>query len=102
VEKGGVPPPGAMMMRFDPSGMHLRAPAATLGNLADMLSRFSERPVVDMTGIQGHYDFDLSFAPEIMRGMPPPPRPPDAEPAEPAPSIFEAVQGYGLKLEPHK
>lgn len=108
LEKGGAPPPGAMMMRFDPSGMHLRAPAATLGNLADMLSRFSERPVVDMTGIQGHYDFDLSFAPETMRGLPPPPpgggeRPaPDGAGAEPAPSIFEAVQRYGLKLEPRK
>ncbi len=102
VEKGGAPPPGAMMMRFDPSGMHLHAPSATLGNLADMLSHFSERPVVDMTGIQGHYDFDLSFAPETMRGMPPPPHPPEAEPAEPAPSMFEAVQQYGLKLEPRK
>lgn len=108
LEKGGAPPPGAMMMQFDPSGMHLRAPAATLGNLADMLSRFAERPVVDMTGIQGHYDFDLLFAPETMRGMPPPPpgggeRPArDSAAAEPAPTMFEAVQRYGLKLEPRK
>lgn len=107
IEKGRVPR-GAMMMMLDPSGMHLKAPAATLGNLADMLSHFSERPVVDMTGIQGQYDFDLLFAPETMRGMPPPPpgggeRPaPGAAEKEPAPSMFEAVQRYGLKLEPRK
>jgi uncharacterized protein (TIGR03435 family) len=108
IGKGDAPPLGAMMMRFDPSGMHLRAPSATLSNFADMLSRFSERPVVDMTGIQGRYDFDLAFAPETMRGMPPPlpgggERPgPDNNTAEPAPSMSEAVQRYGLKLEPRK
>ena len=29
------------------------------------MSRFTARPVVDMTGIQGLYDFRLLFAPEI-------------------------------------
>ncbi len=102
---------GAMMM-IDPNGVHLKAASATLAVLADMISRFSERPVVDMTGIQGRYEFDLVFAPEAMHGMPGPlrggpppgdggPAPPEA-PGEAAASIFDAVQRYGLKLEPRR
>ena len=108
----GVPPRGAMMMMMDPSGMHLKAPAATLGGLTEALSRFTERPVVDQTGIKGQYDFDLVFAPETMRGMTraagpmPPPAGEHAAgseaPAEPGATIFDAVQQYGLKLEPRK
>jgi uncharacterized protein (TIGR03435 family) len=111
--KGGMPPRNAMMMMMDPSGMHLKAPSATLANVAEAISRFTERPVVDMTGIQGQYDFDLVFAPETTRGMrtlvgPPPPGAgageggPSEAPAEPAGSIFDAVQQYGLKLDPRK
>ena len=113
--KAGPMQRNAMMMRVSPGGMHLKAPDADLSNLADMLSHFTERPVVDMTGIKGEYDFDMSFTPETMRGMPmmrgpmgPPPgggpehAPPDAEAQNNAPTIFEAVQQYGLKLEPRK
>jgi len=128
---GGNVPSNAMMMRMEPGGMHLMAPSATLPRLAEMISQFCERPVVDMTGIQGEYDFDLAFAPETMRGLPGPkeaqmqmpdggnPGPmtgggnlapmtrggdqtaPDA-PAEAAGSIHEAVQRYGLKLQPRR
>jgi uncharacterized protein (TIGR03435 family) len=114
---GGPAPRNAMMMAMGPEGAHLRAPAATLASIADMLSRFTERPVLDMTGIQGQYDFDFAFAPETMRGLPPMPRgpmgpggpPPGAAgkpqadvPAERAGTIFDAVQQYGLKLERRK
>jgi len=108
----GELPRGAMAMMIDPAGMHLKASSAPLSNLAEALSRFCERPVVDMTGIQGEYDFDLVFSPETMRNLPggghmmmPPgggERPPTDTPAEPAVSIFESVQRYGLKLEPRK
>jgi len=108
----GSMPRNAVMMQMDAAGAHLKAPSATLPVLAEMISRFSERPVVDITGIQGQYDFDLVFAPETMRNMPgaarvpmPPPgggeRPPDA-PSEGAGSIYESVQRYGLKLDPRK
>jgi uncharacterized protein (TIGR03435 family) len=113
--RGGMPR-GAMSMMVDPSGAHLKAPSATLATLAEMISRFSERPVVDQTGIEGQYDFDLVFAPETMRGMPgggmrgpmqPPPggseHPPAEAPSEGAAgSIYDSVQRYGLKLEPRK
>ncbi len=110
---GGMPR-GAMTMMMDPAGAHLKAPAASLATLAELISRFTERPVVDMTGIQGQYDFDLVFAPETMRGLPAPPggkmmapagdaeRQASDPPAAPAASIYDAVQRYGLKLEPRK
>jgi len=96
---------------MDPSGMHLTAAAATLAGMTDALSRFTDRPIVDMTGIQGQYDFDLVFTPEAMHGLPrggpmPPPGADHAQAAdsqaEQGPSIFDAVQKYGLKLEPRK
>ncbi len=37
--------------------------------LADMLARFEDRPVVDMTGLKGNYDFKLECAPEDFRAM---------------------------------
>lgn len=109
----GGPPRGAIMMMIDPAGMHLKAPAATLDTISDALSRFTDRPVVDQTGIHGRYDFDLVFTPENMRGLPGGPGgpkliAPGAGPAgtetqsEPGPSVFDAVQQYGLKLEPRK
>lgn len=110
-EPRGGPPRGAVMMQVDSAGAHLKAPAVTLGQLAEMISRFSERPILDMTGIQGRYDFDLVFAPETTIGlrefggrMPPQggQRPPAEAPAEPAGSIYDSVQRYGLKLEPRK
>jgi uncharacterized protein (TIGR03435 family) len=122
IEKGpgsapgrGFMPRGAMMMRMGPGGANLKAPNATLDNLAEIISRFTERPVVNMTEIKGQYDFDFSFMPEAMHGMPggrrpmPPPggegmhASDAADPAaEKAGTIQEAVQRYGLKLEPRK
>lgn len=111
---GGPPRQAMMMMMIDAAGMHVKAPTATLGNLCDAISHFTDRPVVDQTGIQGKYDFDLVFTPENMRGLPGGPggpkplpmgdAPPGAETrsAEPGPSIFDAVQQYGLRLEPRK
>lgn len=108
------PPRNAVMMQVDGAGAHLKAPSATLGNLADMISRFTERPVIDATGISGQYDFDLVFSPESMRGMPggmrvgPGPGPGDGPPraaesaAEPAGSIYDSVKAYGLRLDPRK
>jgi uncharacterized protein (TIGR03435 family) len=102
-------PRNAMMMQMDGAGAHLKAPSVSLPNLAEMMSRFSERPVVDMTGIEGMYDFDLVFSPETMRlpGGGRGPMPPGGgehadAPAEPAVSIYESVQKYGLKMEPRK
>src|ERR1051326_1556426 len=36
----------------------------TMPAFADMLTRFTDRPVVDMTDLKGHYDFGLELSPE--------------------------------------
>ena len=99
---------GAMMMSMAANGMTFNAPSATIAQLAEALSRFTERPIQDATGIDGQYEFELTFMPETMRGiqrrMPPPAadHPGDAADTPPAESITEALQHYGLKLEPRK
>jgi uncharacterized protein (TIGR03435 family) len=85
-----------------------------------MISRFVDRPVVDMTGLSGTYDVVLDLSMEDMRfaarnaGMPAPgagpggpggdaARPPAESASDPSGgSIFTAVQALGLKLEPRK
>lgn len=66
------------------------ARALSISQLADRLSGpiFKlERPVVDMTGIPGLYDFTLEWAP-------------DSAPGSPGASIFTALEDQlGLKLE---
>jgi uncharacterized protein (TIGR03435 family) len=106
----GAPPRGMMRMMVESGGsIHLQAASSSLANVADALSRFTERPILDMTSISGQYEFDLVFTPEKMpmapKGMggpPPGAAGADGGPSEPGPSIFEAVQAYGLKLEPRK
>jgi len=78
----------------------VRAPMPYLcWNLGQMLQS-DERPVVDMTGLTGNYDFTLSFLPqslppEIQSSLPP-------EALE-RPSIFEALkEQLGLKLTAQK
>jgi uncharacterized protein (TIGR03435 family) len=75
--------------------------------LADVLSRFVGRPVINKTDLTGRYDFTLKWMPEEGQGpMIPGPRSggDDAPPPESSgPSIFTAVQDQlGLKLEPQK
>ncbi len=114
-DEGGPakPPPGAMMMQMSPQGMTLRGVGITTGQLADMIERALGSTVVDNTGLTGKYDYTLTFAPEIgrglMGGMPPPPPSggsPSGEadtPTQAAPSIFTAVrEQLGLKLQAKK
>lgn len=106
---------GTMTTQVGPEGVHLKAASQTLAFLGETVSRFTDRPIVDMTGIRGQYDFDLVFSPETMRNMPGPgvtrgpgpagegDRKPGADaPADAGGTIYDAVQRYGLKLEPRK
>jgi uncharacterized protein (TIGR03435 family) len=84
----------------------LTATAATLGDIAPMLSRIVGRKVIDKTGLTGKYDITLKYTPDENQlammappGVPPPPAPADAS----SPSLFTALQEQlGLKLEPQK
>ncbi len=100
----GKPRP-LMGHRFVPTGVLIEAPAASLASFAELLSRFTELPVVDRTGLEGQYEFNLTFAPETTRSFSPADTiGPDGKEifAEPGPSMFKAVQQCGLRLEPRK
>jgi uncharacterized protein (TIGR03435 family) len=81
----------------------------TMAQLANTLSQFSGRIVLDRTGLSGTYDFDLEFTPDpAMRGRGPggglPPAAPvpgsDRVADSAGTSIFTAVQEQlGLKLD---
>ena len=83
------------------SRMTITAPSASLLTLVGVASRFTSRPVVDATGIDGEYDFSITFAAETDAGLP---QGFQGNPAlsEPAPSFAEAVKKYGLRIEPRK
>lgn len=68
--------------------------AAPMGYFTWRLSQILDRPVADRTGIEGSYDFQLSFFRD-------PPMAPDAPPAAPpGPNVFEAVRDQlGLRLD---
>ena len=86
----------------------------SLPGLADFLSRWVDRPVLDMTGTKGTFDIKLDWTPEpgqgVMRGMPvAPPHVEGGEGGGPvsgdsnSPTIFTALQEQlGLKLESRK
>ena len=92
---------------------------ATMGVFADMLTQVMQmsgagsRPVVDQTGLTGHYEvaLDLSYA-DLMaaarsaNGLPALPDSGAAEASDPGggggTSVFASVEKLGLKLEPGK
>jgi len=103
----GTPVHGDIQMLGGPSGMHLTGPAVTLSSLCETLSNFTDKPIVDQTGLQGEYDIDLTFFPENMMlrmagGPGGPGQGPDGgadSRSEPRVTVFDALQQYGLKLE---
>jgi len=110
--KGGAPGPGSMFMN---APGRIVSTGAQIAMLADILSRFAGRVVVDKTGLAGCYDFTLqwhdeghgpmSFGGPGGPGGPVGPGGPGGGPPQEAsgPSLFTALQEQlGLKLEPQK
>jgi uncharacterized protein (TIGR03435 family) len=93
-------PRSAVMFGGSTSAMTITAPSASLLTLVGVMTRFTSRPVVDETGIEGLYDFSLTFAAETDAGLPPGFQGNGA--SEPAPSVSEAVKKYGLRIETRK
>jgi uncharacterized protein (TIGR03435 family) len=96
---------GASMMRMGPG--QLSAQGAPISTLVMLLSQQLGRPVMDKTGLEGNFDFNLQYSPdETQRGLGVGglDRPDMAPPADASgPSIFTALQDQlGLKLESQK
>jgi uncharacterized protein (TIGR03435 family) len=90
---------GGLHVNGSPTGRTMTGKVSMSG-LAESLSGMLDRPVVDMTGIQGSYEVDLTWAPEETAA------PPDSKTGDSkadAPTIFTALQEkMGLKLEARK
>jgi uncharacterized protein (TIGR03435 family) len=90
----------------------LEARKLQMAALADMLARFVDRPVVDMTELKGNYDFSIEFSPEDFRammirsaitaGVTLPPEALRLIEGGPGDSLFTAMQSVGLKLDRRK
>ena len=102
--------------RGSDGGMRLESSRMTLASLAEALSRFVDRPVVDMTELKGDYEVALDISLEDLRsaaraagavlpgpgGGEPGKAPLDTASDPAGNSIFESVQQLGLKLEARK
>lgn len=85
-------------------GHQLSAP-----QMADVLSRFTEKPVVNMTDLKGNYNFTLELAPEDFRamlirsavaaGIQLSPRALQLADEASGASLFSAIEKLGLKLD---
>ena len=77
------------------TGRRLQVGGSPMSMVASMLTLLSGRRVVDQTGLDGDWDLDISFRPEVFSRLP-------ADPADAdAPSLFTALEEeLGLKLEP--
>jgi uncharacterized protein (TIGR03435 family) len=84
----------------------------TMADFASNLERFTDRQIVDMTGLAGHYDFAIDFTPEDYRamlvraainaGVNLPPQALTALDGSSAGALPDALQQLGLKLEARK
>ena len=91
--------------KFDAKRLNMTA-------LAGNLERFVDRPIVDMTDLQGSYDFALDVTDEDYRamliraglnsGVSLPPQALRLLDGATLPSLFEAMQKLGLKMDPRK
>jgi uncharacterized protein (TIGR03435 family) len=97
--------------------MRMELSKMTLAGLADVLSRFVDKPVVDMTDLKGNYQMAIDLTMEDLQnvaraqGMMIPALPagggssasrPDTASDPSGSSIFSTVQQMGLRLEARK
>ncbi len=109
-------PDGNAKMSFGPNGMHMEFEKMTMAKLAETLTPFVDRPVVDMTEMKGNYQLALDLAMEDLKNVArkfgaavPGAAPasgdtglPSDAASDPTGSVFTSVLQLGLKLEPRK
>jgi uncharacterized protein (TIGR03435 family) len=96
--KSAADPSGIPAVAYDPRG-ELQVGNATMANFAIFLQRFAlDRPVVDKTGITGHFDLVLRWTPDTPPVSGNPYDPP--KDASAPPDLFTAIkEQLGLKLQ---
>jgi uncharacterized protein (TIGR03435 family) len=101
-------PNGSMKMLPRENGMRIQLTHMNSTGMVEVLGRFVERPVIDMTDLKARYDLTLDVGFEDMlalaraAGMAIPMQGPQAAPEPGSSAVFTAIQQYGLKLEPRK
>jgi uncharacterized protein (TIGR03435 family) len=88
-------------------GRGLHGQAVTIADLVLGVEGWTDRPVVDQTGLRGLFNVQTEgWVPMLPRPLRPPGQPPSAEDlafADPArPTLFQIFDRLGLKLEPTK
>jgi uncharacterized protein (TIGR03435 family) len=101
----GLPPlpPGTWRMSINKGQVTIEAKAEPISRLTDVLSQQRGRLVIDQTGLNGAYDFTLTYAMEAGPDIgPPPPGMAESAPVN-AVTLFTAIQEQlGLRLESTK
>ena len=97
----GIPPAGGIWVH---GRGNIVSSGASMRSLAEWLSRFLERTVIDKTGLSGFYDFTLQWTPSEGEGHGLPPGYQEtanvSSSEAPGPSLFSALQEQlGLKLQ---
>jgi uncharacterized protein (TIGR03435 family) len=83
--------------------MKMKATSAPMGYFAFRLSQLMDRPVVDLTNLNGGYDFNLEFTRELPPGFPEGGKINGEVPDTSGPTVFAAVkQKLGLDLKAQK
>lgn len=96
-----VSAPGDGQARTNWSRDHIAAQHMSMAAFAERLSRVADRPVVDATGLQGAFNFELKWTPDTAQAKPS--ANPGTQLADAPPSLFTAIEEQlGLKLEPRK
>ena len=96
-----------------PNGnLHIETKKMTMSGLADLISRYYDRPLVDMTGISGAYDVELDVSGDEVRNAarahgfvmrtPEGASPADAASEPSGASLPSSLQKLGLKVEGRK
>jgi uncharacterized protein (TIGR03435 family) len=71
---------------ISPGTQRVRSSTLSMAALADRLTKMSDRPVVDATGLKGNYDIDMTFTT-------------DPAAADAGPPLATALQQAGLRLQ---
>lgn len=103
-------PQGSSTMSAGPNGMHVNLTNMTMASMIDWLSRFTDRPVVDQTGLTGRYDLVLDVSRDEMlnaarsagMAIDAARRAPEGATDPGGDSVFGSLQKAGLKLEPRR